>query len=369
MKHTFIYIIALLLLAGCVYPYTADIDSSVNKEVVIDANILLGNKSVVNLYYLQSLEVGKTQTSTGYPSGTVYLQDEAGNTYPAEGSTGYFTLDVPESTGGKYRLTVVSEGNTYMSDWIEPVEPPVLKDIHFSADDEYVYVQMDMDDNGTGSGYAAVQFDEIWKFHTDYLRSYGYDVEKNSVFELMKPDNSHYWCWAKQVNESQQLVNYTELNGNVKNFVVQKFPRSDNRNHSEYDVKVKLWNLTPEQYRYRKMLEENASIGGNLFSPEPGVVKGNIYCENNPEVKVYGYVNIAKVTTYTNVLPATYSTWRVKYKLTEVASEDWPVYYGKGYMPVDLMLSDSGGEVVGWGEARCFDCIAAGGTLDKPDFD
>jgi hypothetical protein len=151
--------------------------------------------------------------------------------------------------------------------------------------------------------------------------------------------------------------------------VVQKFPRSDNRNHSEYDVKVKLWNLTPEQYRYRKMLEENASIGGNLFSPEPGVVKGNIYCENNPEVKVYGYVNIAKVTTYTNVLPATYSTWRVKYKLTEVASEDWPVYYGKGYMPVDLMLSDSGGEVVGWGEARCFDCIAAGGTLDKPDFD
>ncbi|MBR4739950.1 MAG: hypothetical protein IK074_02160, partial [Bacteroidales bacterium] len=141
-------------------------------------------------------------------------------------------------------------------------------------------------------------------------------------------------------------------------------------NHAEYNVRLKLWNLTPEQYKYRIMLEENASIGSNLFSPEPGMIQGNVHCENNPEVPVYGYVNIARVTTKTCTLSSEYNIWRSTYRLLEVGQEDWLTYYAKGYMPITEMISENGnGTVVGWGEERCWDCIAAGGTLKKPDFD
>lgn len=370
MKKTIIYILGAFLLTGCVYPFQADIDSSVNKEVVIDANILLGNRSTVNLYYLQPLEPGQRNLNMGYPSGTVYLQDEAGNTYQGIGASGYYTLNVPETVNGKLKLTVIVDNKTYVSEWVESVAPPVITDARFTADEDYVYVLLSMEDEGSGSGYAAFQYDEIWKFHTEYVRRYEYDPESNSVKELMKGDDEHYWCWYKKEFLGQRLIDYTYLDGKAHDYVAVSFSRGDNRNHFEYDVRLKIWNLTPEQYRYRKLLEENASIGGNLFSPEPGEIRGNVYCESDPEVHVYGYVNVARVNTVTRILPSTYSTWRVTYKLQEVEQEEWPRFYGMGYMPIETILSENGnGSVVGWGEARCWDCIAAGGTLTKPAFD
>lgn len=370
MKKTLIYIISAFLLTACVYPFEADIDSSANKEVVIDANILLGNKSTVKLYYLQPLDPGSIHHNYGYPSGTVYLTDEAGTTYTAVGSTGNYTLNIPENVQGKLKLTVIVEGNTYVSEWVEPVAPPVIKDLRFTADGYNVNVLLSMEDQGSGSGYAALQYNEIWKFHTDYVRNYDYNFQSNSVFMLQNPADYHYWCWAKKTFLGQKLIDYTYLDGKVQDYVAVSFPRNDSRNHAEYNVLIKLWNLTPEQYKYRKMLDENASIGGNLFSPEPGEIRGNVYCENNPEVPVYGYVNIARVTTITKTLPSTYSTWQPKYELLELDAESWHTYYGKGYMPITEIISETGkGIVVGWGEERCWDCIAAGGTLNKPDFD
>lgn len=370
MKKTFIYIISALLTTACVYPYTADIESSANQEVVIDANILLGSKSTVNLSYLQPLEIGQRNNKYGSPSGTVYLTDEKGKTYPASGSNGYYTLNVPENVEGKLKLTAVVEGNTYVSDWVEPVAPPVITGVDFAADNTYVFVLLSMEDGGNGSGYAAFQYDEIWKFHTDYVRSYDFDDLNRVVFMLQDPADYHYWCWAKKQYGGQQLIDYTHLNGKVQDFIAVTFPRNDSRNHFEYNVRLKLWNLTPEQYKYRKMLEENASIGSNLFSPEPGEIRGNIHCENNPDIPVYGYVNITRVTMFTKTLPSTYNDWKPKYKLLELAQEDWFTYYQKGYKPITEMISESGtGTVVGWGEDRCWDCVAAGGTLNKPDFD
>ena len=370
MKKTLIYIISALLTTACVYPYTADIESSANQEVVIDANILLGSKSTVNLSYLQPLEPGQRSHSYGVPSGTVYLTDEKGKTYPASGSNGYYTLNVPENVEGKLKLTAVVEGNTYVSDWVEPVAPPVIKDVRFTADDTNVNVLLSMEDEGVGSGYAALQYDEIWKFHTDYVRCYEYDVINDSVYMLQDPADYHYWCWTKKQYLGQQLIDYTNLNGKVQDFVALKFPRSDSRNHSEYIIRLKLWNLTPEQYKYRKMLEENASIGSNLFSPEPGEIRGNIHCENNPDIPVYGYLNIARINTITKEFFSSYSTWRPQYKLVEVEEDKWLAFYKKGYLPIDEVLSESGqGSVVAWGEGRCWDCVVAGGTLKKPEFD
>lgn len=371
MKKNICYIIVSVLLTGCIYPYTADIEEGeVARDLVIDANILLGNTSYVSLTYLQPLDVGKQNYGfAGYPQATVYLEDENGQQYNATGNNGNYQLNIPETAGGKFRLTVNCNSQVYRSDWVVPVAPPEVKDISFSADEDNVYVKLSMQDNGSGSGYATVQFDEIWHFHTDFIRSYYYNEDQNSVGMLIKPDMSKYWCWMKNKSPLQKLIDYSSLGGKVDDYVFHVFSRSDGRNLDEYNVRVKVWNLTPEQYKYRKQLEENASIGGNLFSPEPGEVRGNVFCESNPDARVFGYVNISRVATLSKTLPSTYSKWHTTAILTEVDPEDWPKYYGMGYLPVEQMISQKGGTVVGWGHARCFDCVAAGGTLEKPLFD
>lgn len=369
MRKTINYILVSLLLTGCIYPYTPELDEAVNQDLVIDATILLGNRSSVNLSYLQPLEVGQRSANVGYPSATVYLEDEAGNLYNATGNDGYYSLNVPESAVGKCRLTVICKEKVYRSQWVTPVEPPKIKGVSFSASDDLVYVKLSMEDEGNGFGYASVQYDEIWHFHADYVRAYSYDPESNSVSALMRPDMSRYWCWMKLCSQDQTTVDYTAMDGKVQEFVFQRFLRSNYRSQDEYNIQVKVWNLTADQYKYLKQQEDNASIGGNLFSPEPGEVRGNIFCETDPDTRVYGYVNISKVAVAAATLPGSYNKWRPAYQLWEISKEEWNKYYLKDFMPVEEIISQNGGTVVGWGHARCFDCIAAGGTLEKPVFD
>ena len=201
------------------------------------------------------------------------------------------------------------------------------------------------------------------------MQSYGYDEATGTVFPLMDAtDYSHYWCWMKVVSASQDIISYIDLDNNVRNLPIHSFPRTDSRNHKEYHVRVKLWNLTPEQYRFRKLLEENASIGGDLFSPEPGEVRGNVYCESDPKEKVYGYVNISRVVYQDAKMGQEYLLTGKPAPLTYVAPEDYATCYSFGYQPVELYFTDNQW-VVGWGLARCFDCVAAGGTLEKPQFE
>ena len=371
MKRIVFYIVTMLAVSACVYPYSVDLEETAKPELVIDANILLGNTSTVNLSYLQPLEVGQKMTAvSGRASGNVYLEDESGHIFKATSRYGTYELpNIVPSDNSKYRLTVEVDGNIYRSEWIEPTAPPTITDVRFSADNTQVYVQVSIQDEGEGSGYAAATVEEIWNFHTDYMRMYAYNVLTNSVEALMAPDDKHYWCWKKNVSGTVVPINYSSLNGVITDYPVLSFWRTDSRNHQEYDVRVKVWNLTPEQYRYRKMLEENESIGGNLFSPEPGEVRGNIYCENDASVKVYGYVNISQVVIKDAVLPSTYDMWKVPNTLVKVSPEDYLTMFERGYSPVDDVQLSDGSTYVGWGLERCYDCIAAGGTLEKPSFD
>ena len=47
--------------------------------------------------------------------------------------------------------------------------------------------------------------------------------------------------------------------------------------------------------------------------------------------------------------------------------EERAKYYEMGWHPVDDMMID-GINGVAWGPMRCMDCIAAGGTQERPDF-
>lgn len=370
MKKLFV-LTALFLLASCTYPFSVELEDIDEPSLVVDANILIGNTSTINLSYLEPLRVGQRGASSGRPDANVYLEDEAGNTYPAANSYGKYVIPEFNPAGsGKYRLTVVSDGKIYRSEWVEPVAPPKITDISFSTDTENVYIQLSMEDDGNGSGYAASVMEEIWNFHADHLRNLGYDPDNNTVYTLMDPDEAHYWCWRKRNVETQSILDYTGMGGNVKGFVLATYSRSDSRNHREYHAKIKLWNLTKEQYEYRKLLEENASIGGNLFSPEPGEIRGNVYCESDLSEKVFGYVNISMVVTREVSMDGRFLIDKgPNSKLIEVSPENYLERYNKGYMPINYIQNSEGFEVPGWGLGRCYDCIQAGGTLEKPDFD
>ena len=367
MRKSLSYILVLFSLSACIYPYSADLDSTDEQTLVVEGNVVIGGISKVYLRNLMELDSHYALSMKG----NIYLESEKGARYHASSSaSGNYNIDTREAlSGDRYRLVVSSNGNTYSTDWIKAEDPPILGEVKFRADDQNVYVQISFNGGSASNGFAAITYEEIWRFHADYQQWYYYNEENNSVEDLMEPDDSKYYCWRHVTKSGETILDYSRMGGNVKDWEFFSFPRSNPRNHEEYNIRIKVRNLTAEEYRYRKLLEDNASLGSSFFSPEPGEIPSNVHCDNNPDIQVLGYVNISQVSVAQAKLDSRYMIVTEPNSLIYVAPEEYQQYYSFGYYPVDRIQTGEYAKQVGWGKARCFDCTADGGTLEKPVFD
>jgi hypothetical protein len=148
------------------------------------------------------------------------------------------------------------------------------------------------------------------------------------------------------------------------------FTRTNNRNHRRYSVLLIARNISEEEYRYRYNLQNNKEGGNDIFTPNPGQMQGNIRCVSDETLPVMGYVAISHASTLRGWMDNSYyiATSPNEEKLIILEPELYMDYYWKlEYRPVkNVNLEEGSG--LGWGPARCVDCLYDGGTLEKPDF-
>ena len=266
-------------------------------------------------------------------------------------------------------------GAKYVSDWTDIAAPPVIREIDFSADEERVSVNVSVDAGAETTGYFLLSFDETWEFHADYTPSYIVSVipgtDRVSIVEDF-PDYSKYWCWNSSDNHQLFPVDYTAMSDSgITSWPIFRFSRKDNRNHKRYCVNIKARTLSKETYRFLKNLENNTTGGDNLFTPTPGEIAGNLRCESDPERTVLGYVLFSRTTSKRAWLDSRYLRTSRPHTLLYPTEEHFLEYYNNGYLPLEELLPElreEGKGPYGWGPRYCYDCTAAGGTQEKPDF-
>lgn len=392
-------ILALFLCAtACVYPYTPDLDEAPEGILAVDANISIGDVSTVRVSTLFSVWPVNRDYSTfdsGFYPGVggiqVWVEDDAGETYrgvqnqTSPGQTdGYYYDYYPGSilftiatenapADRRYRLCVNTSDAKYTSDWTDVAAPPVITGIDFSADDSYVSVNVSLDGGADATGYCLLSYDETWEFHADYVPSY--DVSFMGPFVRISegiPDYSRYWCWKSSNNNRLFPVDYTAMSGTgVTSWPLARFSRKDNRNHRRYCVKVKARTVSKETYRFLKNLETNTGAGDNLFSPTPGELPSNLHCESDPERMVLGYVLFTQTTSKRAWLDSRYQQTARLSSLLYPEEDQYREFYDSGFLPLEKLLPElqqEGMGPYGWGSRSCYDCTAAGGTQQKPDF-
>lgn len=381
-----------LCAAACIYPYTPELDEAPEGILAVDANISIGDVSTVRLGTLMSLYPQEGQVPLrNISNAKVWLEDDAGTTYPgALNNDGYwyysdvgyyspvFTIPTENVPGDRsYRLCIEALGAKYVSDWASGMEPPVIKNINFSADEENVTVQVSVDGGENGTGYLLLSYDEAWEFHVDYFPIFNvtFDQERSKVIiqdAVTGIDMSRYWCWKSLDNQRTYPVTYTTLtSGGIIDYPLFRFDRGNNRNHRRYCVNVKAKTISQETYRFLKNLEDNTTGGDNLFTPTPGEIAGNLRCENDPERMVLGYVLFSQATSKRGWLDSRFYRSRPPASLFYIPEDDqlYVGYYKSGFLPLDKKENPPEGEgPYGWGPPRCYDCTADGGTLTKPSY-
>ena len=369
MLKRIIYIaLALILATSCVYPFNADIPSEIDKTLVVEGRIVLGGYSEINLSCVRTFD-GKYSAP---PSAEITLEEENGVVYPAELIiSGKYRLRTENANqDSRYRLRIVYEEKEYATDWATLADTPIINRIDFTANKTDVTVSVSVNGKDAKCNYLAASFQEIWYFHASFVKELGYNVETNSVYRIEEPDETYYRCWKSETSP-ERLLDCSKMDGIVQNWAITSFPRTSNRNHGDYTIKVSARCLTQEEFRYWKLLDDNSNIGGNLFSPEPGELASNLKCISDETTPVYGYVTYSKACSAEAHLDGKFYKEHVDDGLYQIEVDQYLEFYNMGYEPVkemNVIFLGGVGTVPGWGTLRCYNCVAAGGTLEKPEF-
>ena len=366
------WMITMLALAGglssCIYPFDVELDSSVERIPVVDGKVLIGGESVITLNYLTGLDSPQADV----PVGTGYVEDEEGTRYNAIGGRSQvLRMDTYKAPADRsYRVVIQLDGETYSSPWLTPELPPEITDVHFTADEDNVQVNVSLTPSAAATGYIGLDYDETWEFHSDFTPRYTINTRTWVISDLLG-SYPFYWCFREMSSTSTALIDHRNMeDGSIRNFRLLSFPRTDNRNHKLYSILVKASTLSEEVYEYNRQTEENSSVGNSLFSPEPGILKGNLVCESNPEKEILGMVRIGGQSTWRAFLQGIYL------KTYRPSEADFVIpkpgtyrtyYYDMNFRPIkDITVDDVTG--IGWGPHRCINCIEAGGHQSTPEF-
>lgn len=370
-KRLIIYTAALLSAASCIYPYTPDIDAETDSALVVDGEILVGGTSTIRLSYLSS--IATSGASLVSPLGRAWVEDEDGTIYPSSETYLSESMQIPMQDavpGLRYRAVIEADGNTYASEWLEASPAPVIEDISFDADEWAVGVYLDLDAGSAQTGYAGFEFEETWLFHSEWAPLYIIDPRTWAIEPLMDTW-PYYWCFRSSRSSQRNILDYSGLNGNkIQHYPIHSFSRTDGRNHQRYSILVKAYSLSKDAYMYNKQTQEISAVGGDLFTPEPGTLKTNLHCENDPDRHVMGLVLAAEVASRRAYMDGRYLIGSEPSTVSFVipgAEEYEFYYYDMNYRPImDYQTEEQSG--IGWGPSRCINCIDAGGTQERPSF-
>ena len=340
-----LYILIIVLFAGCIENYTHKGVEEIDDLLVIEGIITEG-ESVFSLR--RSIGLTWEFSKEKYiDDAIVYVEKDNGELlYGTNNGNGEYivhtgTLD-PNT---KYRLSVKIGEDEYESEFLSPFFTPEIDSIMpvKRRAGEPVYICLNTHDINDQSRYYLWSFKDIWEVKT----------------ELMTERGDTYYCWGRDYSR-KIIVGSSEYFS--ENMIYQKrineIPCDNDRISILYYITVEQNQIRKEAHDYFANVQKNIEQTGSIFSPVPSEMKGNIRCITNPDIPVIGYI---EVSTTVN-------------KSVFISDEEWGFYEApvKGCYQEILDYQASGYQYYGGGmfaPAICVDCTyKEKATKNRPDF-
>lgn len=386
--HKYLKIIALMAMCcapSCVYPFEVDAPQT-QKRLVIEGNILIGALTEVNLSYMMGLNTPDSEMKNDKPAGKAWVESEDGKRYEAEEGNGSSSIVIDTRTApakGRYRLCVEDLGTSreYVTSWQEVNPPAEIDDLTYVWDENTMTLCLSA--HSEEGSYFRWAYVEDYKFHADRPKDFIFDYAENKEVELEESDYSTYWCWTTNSSREVDLVATTDLEDN--RLVAHKFhtfSRGSMRLQTRYRMTIYLSCISADAYRYLDNLKITSDFTGDLFTPLPSDVNGNITCVEDPNEKVIGYVDVCQISTKEFYLDENayklYAPGRSQ-PTSFIPIVEWnknginpyPLdlreFWDKGFAPVYEGADGEGNSGVVWDYKRCTDCRLSGGVLESPE--
>lgn len=385
MKKVVKYIMILMsamFVASCVYPFTpegveeevgllvmeGDINSGIFSTFVPSRSIALTSESqTVQKVVLSDIYV---ESDGGEKFGSYEVIESSDNNFVNKVKLSYNVDTRGLDRNSKCRLVFSVEGKTYMTDWLDFTPTPPIDSVTYSVPEDKSRLDIYVHATGVNDSLRYFKWDykEDWEFHSYFNQKIYYYPDSNQVYELTDDMVKNMYCWNSSVSTGINIFSTETLSENiVKDYLVRSIPNDDRRISYLYSIEVYQKALSQEAYKYWETLLKNNDGSAGIFAPQPNEMRGNIFCESDPNEMVLGYISscaVEKKRIFIDRLDH-----RIYLSQDVCAQEAKPVElwrnsYSSGWEPV--FADPLSGEVM-WAPRKCVDCRVYG-HKNKPSF-
>ena len=385
MKGFIKYIFILFAFAGvvsCVYPFTPD---GVEEEVGIlvmegDINVgitstfvpsrsisLTGQNNGVEAVDLTDIYV---ESESGEKFGLIEKIEESDNDFLNNRKVLYVLGTDALSKDHKCRLVFSVDSKTYMTGWLDFVPTPEIDSVTYTVAEDLTHLDIHVHTTGLNDTLRYFKWDyrEDWEFNTYFQQMVYYLPDSNMVYSYDEGNSPYFYCWDSSVSTNINIFSTKSLSHNkVSQHPIKTIYNTDKRLSYLYAIEVFQKGLSEEAYKYWETLLKNNDGSAGIFAPQPNEMRGNIFCADDPDEMVLGYISCCDTKSRRIFID------RVDHRIylseencfQESKTVDlWKSMYNSGWDVVDV--DPISGEIF-WAPRKCVDC-RVNGTKNKPSF-
>ena len=239
------------------------------------------------------MPLGGSTSARSLSGSTVSVTDDQGSQITfTETTPGTYTPDISfsGSVGRSYTLHISMSNSTYESLPMKMISVPKIDSVYY----EHKTLSENKDIGITAEG-CQIFFDT----HDATDRCKYYRWEFAETWEFMLPYSvPNAICW---VSNNSDIIN-VKSSANLLEDKVVKYPlnfvsNTSDRLRLKYSILVNQYSLSEDEFNYWDKLQSLTQQVGGLYDIIPSSIPSNVFCVNDPAVKVLGYFSVSANTS------------------------------------------------------------------------
>ena len=287
----FAAIVTLVIVApGCKekFPFP---QSAVDKNyLVVEGFINSGNDST-RIKLSRSVKPDDSVFIKPERAAIVSVEGENGSDYPLfETEPGmYCGAPIALNPAEKYRLAIqTTNGKSYFSEFVDVKTTPPIDSVNWVRTPDGIQIYVNTHDPNNDTRYYAWQFTETWEFHSYYSSLWEY-IDGTMIYR--NNPSSLYTCWQSSSSTNIFIGSSAKLTDDVIYRSPLVFiPDNSWKLSVKYSINVKQRALSKAAFEYLEKMKKNSEQLGSIFDPQPSTSSGNMYCADDPDEMVIGYM-------------------------------------------------------------------------------
>lgn len=294
-------LVGLAGISGCKDPYIpeyepADMEPILIVEGFIDINSTESVYTLGHAYPLGDQNQGGGR-NTPIAHGAIAIESESGAIYYSQIGTAAGSYRIPHPVldrNTRYRLRIQVGEDEYLSEYVVPKQSPEITSVDWEVGPDGLQLFVSTADPDNESRYYRWELEETWRFSAKYISQVILD---DGELRDRTIDERISICFLSDHSHDIVIGTTAGLEADVVHrHPIQLVPHWSEKLQYRYSILVKQRAISEEAFVYWGIIRESSEDIGDIFSPLPSEIRGNIRHTGDTRRKVVGMVEASGVT-------------------------------------------------------------------------